>query len=541
MANKTYQGRIVQKHDSSANWAKATNFIPLKGEIIIYDDLNKIKIGNGTTKVNDLDFSSSSGLPEGGTAGQVLTKTTDGQEWQDREKDLFVVTISGDDSSGYTANKTFSEIKAAYDEGNTVVAITMVGSMTSPLFLVYITNELVQFTAALSDAGDMSATLSIAMDKNNNIARYLIYNQVVINASGLLKGDGNGGVSAATAGTDYMVPPTGGTVGQVLTKTANSSEWADAPKSLPEGGTAGDALVKSTDGGSWETPVEATLVSLPTGILKSDGTTISQAIAGIDYMSNIEGNFVTYKSITETENTTSINANTLDGHGSNYYATANSVTTLGDRVTTNETNISSLQENIANINVVPTNHSETVLTSQDLNNYNTLSAIGWYYAAGDNTVVNKPSEVDAFGLEVGRSATGWFYQILKSSNQNTNKIYIRNYDSSIATWSNWSRLVSDSELPPTPKTYSGILSSNSWATSGNYKTQTITIPGLRSSYSSQPIIDAQLSGTDADGDNAVLDAWSAVNYANTATNSLTAMCIGDAPEVNIPILINVME
>lgn len=58
MANKTYQGRIVQKHDSSANWAKATNFIPLKGEIIIYDDLNKIKIGDGTTKVNDLSFAS---------------------------------------------------------------------------------------------------------------------------------------------------------------------------------------------------------------------------------------------------------------------------------------------------------------------------------------------------------------------------------------------------------------------------------------------------------------------------------------------------
>lgn len=56
MANKTYQGRIVQKHDSSANWAKATNFIPLKGEIIIYDDLNKIKIGDGKTKVGDLTF-----------------------------------------------------------------------------------------------------------------------------------------------------------------------------------------------------------------------------------------------------------------------------------------------------------------------------------------------------------------------------------------------------------------------------------------------------------------------------------------------------
>ena len=56
MANNTFQGRIVQKHDTSANWKKATNFIPLKGEIIIYDDLNKIKIGDGTTKVNDLKF-----------------------------------------------------------------------------------------------------------------------------------------------------------------------------------------------------------------------------------------------------------------------------------------------------------------------------------------------------------------------------------------------------------------------------------------------------------------------------------------------------
>lgn len=80
--------------------------------------------------------------------------------------------------------------------------------------------------------------------------------------NGIVKGDGNT-LSAAVAGTDYMAPVTGGTVGQVLTKTANSQQWADAPKSLPDGGTAGDALVKSTDGGSWETPVEASLVDLP--------------------------------------------------------------------------------------------------------------------------------------------------------------------------------------------------------------------------------------------------------------------------------------
>ena len=58
MANKTFKGRISNKHDTSANWLTASNngFIPLDGEIIIYDDLNRIKIGDGSTKVDKLPF-----------------------------------------------------------------------------------------------------------------------------------------------------------------------------------------------------------------------------------------------------------------------------------------------------------------------------------------------------------------------------------------------------------------------------------------------------------------------------------------------------
>ena len=73
-----------------------------------------------------------------------------------------------------------------------------------------------------------------------------------------------GGTAQDNGATKLMATPTGGTTGQVLTKTADSSKWADAPKSLPDGGTAGDAPVKSTDGGSWETPVEASLVEIMT-------------------------------------------------------------------------------------------------------------------------------------------------------------------------------------------------------------------------------------------------------------------------------------
>ena len=47
-----------------------------------------------------------------------------------------------------------------------------------------------------------------------------------ITVSGLLKGDGTT-ISAAVAETDYMVPPIGGTTGQVLKKTETGTEWAD--------------------------------------------------------------------------------------------------------------------------------------------------------------------------------------------------------------------------------------------------------------------------------------------------------------------------
>lgn len=54
------KGRIIQKHDTEANWIKATNFLPKKGEIIIYDadDTNpvRIKVGDGVKKVNELPF-----------------------------------------------------------------------------------------------------------------------------------------------------------------------------------------------------------------------------------------------------------------------------------------------------------------------------------------------------------------------------------------------------------------------------------------------------------------------------------------------------
>ena len=61
MPNKNILSRVRNKHDTQANWEKATNFVPLEGELIIYDvdttnPIPRFKVGDGVKNVNDLPF-----------------------------------------------------------------------------------------------------------------------------------------------------------------------------------------------------------------------------------------------------------------------------------------------------------------------------------------------------------------------------------------------------------------------------------------------------------------------------------------------------
>lgn len=69
---KEFKSRIKLKHDTTAHWDNAIGFIPLAGEIIVYDDYRTItyddhgetrtknipgiKIGSGNAYVQDLEF-----------------------------------------------------------------------------------------------------------------------------------------------------------------------------------------------------------------------------------------------------------------------------------------------------------------------------------------------------------------------------------------------------------------------------------------------------------------------------------------------------
>ena len=65
MSKQTVKTRVQNKHDIEANWDLAENFVPLVGEVIVYDadenyNYQRMKIGDGVTSVKNLPFFSTS-------------------------------------------------------------------------------------------------------------------------------------------------------------------------------------------------------------------------------------------------------------------------------------------------------------------------------------------------------------------------------------------------------------------------------------------------------------------------------------------------
>ena len=110
MIEKELKARIVHKHDTEVNWSKATNFIPKQGEIIIYDkdsnyDYERIKIGDGTTLVNNLPFYGSSieNILDGIANGSVRTSSSTTES-----TDYKLGTAAFAEGSGTKANGNYS-------------------------------------------------------------------------------------------------------------------------------------------------------------------------------------------------------------------------------------------------------------------------------------------------------------------------------------------------------------------------------------------------------------------------------------------------
>lgn len=94
--------------------------------------------------------------------------------------------------------------------------------------------------------------------------------------------------------------------------------------------------------------------------------------------------------------------------------------------------------------------------------------------------------------------------------------------------------------------YSATLTASGWTTSGAWKTQTVSVTGLKATYNAAPFVDVTLTGTDAAGDAELAAAWLGISetlIADTAANSITVKfpATVDTPTANIPITITTYD
>lgn len=106
--------------------------------------------------------------------------------------------------------------------------------------------------------------------------------QAAIKATGLLKGSGNGVVGAAQAGTDYQAPIMQqgilkGTGSGVTSAEAGTDFQAPVTATGLLKGAGNGSVGAATPGTDYQAPIKIT------GLLKGNGSTVQQAVAGTDY------------------------------------------------------------------------------------------------------------------------------------------------------------------------------------------------------------------------------------------------------------------
>lgn len=231
-----------------------------------------------------------SGLPDGGSEGQILYKAADGAAWGD--KPVMIVNATDAGGASLTTDKTLDEIKEAYlNDVNIFIKYT---DVLLPLVLaenVEGENPSFKFfnysTSAISR--DLYALIEAEIEIFRRLGEDFAYFHV--REGGLVPTDGNQGemLYCDNTGRSHWGPapkgiPSGGTTGQVLTKTSTGEEWSDAPSGLPEGGTEGQVIKKTADGAEWD---DAGWLPLSGGAMSGD---INMADPTSDYDPSITAN-----------------------------------------------------------------------------------------------------------------------------------------------------------------------------------------------------------------------------------------------------------
>lgn len=438
--------------------------------------------------------------PAGGKAGQVLTKTTDGPEWKDAPADGDMRT------SVYDPQGKRKDVFKYVDDA--------IGKIPTP----DVSAQIKAHNESQEAHPYIRGLIPTKTSQLDNDSGYLTQHQDI---SGKLDKPAND----ATA-----------TAGQLLTKTANGQEWKDREKDVLS------VTITDTVSGDWYASNPA-----PDEILAA-----AQAGKAIELNYGGQKYFCTYIYVSAetgeagfqftssgvTTDALAITAFTLDRESRNaqwhWSYTSNSTSQLLN----------------SNGNSSDTTVTFTVASTRTALESGTKLAIlmgkiaKWFNDLGslafkDTVTTNDVSAGIRASLIRADSA-------LQSVSKN---------DVGLGNVAN-ERQYSSANPPPYPvtsvngktgavtvetssgTTYNATLTTSGWSASGSYQKQTVTVAGLKANYSVVPVVDAQLTGTDAESDAAVLEGFALVNIIQTAANQLVAYCLGNAPSVNIPLIIN---
>ena len=126
MSEKTFKARVQHKTQTSADWQKAPNFIPKKGEIVVVQEENsktsQLKVGDGVNKVNALEPISGGGVTIDDNSITTTNKTWSANKINTEIQDHYVIAgkkegaILGEQATAEGCDTT-AEGKRAHAEG----------------------------------------------------------------------------------------------------------------------------------------------------------------------------------------------------------------------------------------------------------------------------------------------------------------------------------------------------------------------------------------------------------------------------------------
>lgn len=388
---------------------------------------SQIRIGNGTITWDSTkgcfhfshglysdSFISAMGLNDSGSGGSGGSyERLD--SWSDYTEDKATWVLSA--LLGSNLNTRVSALEAGgatsvvtSGTGNVVTAITKSGNViTATKGITALTSHQNIYALTLQGNGSTIGTFN---PKTGN-------STINITAANI-------GAAASSHTHNNYLPLTGGTItGELSFKPTDSSDAA--PKiysSTAEGGVTNLNFAVADDGNDsfifrmnyYNNTNEADRERF---IINWYGVTSKAAITAPSFNGNLNGNAST---------ASKLGTSTVGGTAKPIYLNAGTATALSATVGSSSLpvylNAGTITQCGTSLGVSITGNSATtnqlnvsVLTSQSLADYKTSGHL--YYAGGGNTVSDKPSGVDAFGMFTMQTASGWRGQILMASNTAT--------------------------------------------------------------------------------------------------------------------------